>query len=322
MSGYTIDLLYGAMTALLGAAGAGGLCWLHFRYHDNRQGTAKARHATEVLVRLCDLTTRVAIDVREHNNQVEEISGKLTSTQGAQPQSIRDAVSKLVEANQQIQERLDLHRGQASQTSRTDPDQRHRGPHRSAHLAGQSPPAGQRAGPAPGRAPPSRPHLFALDGRPRPLQGDQRRLRASRGRPGAPRGGHHAPPHDARHGPGRPLRRRRVCHHLAGHGRGATPARRRPASARTSRPPASTTAARPCGSPRAWAWSRRWPTKMPPPSSSAPTRPSMPPRQADATQSTGTTAKTPGPPARAPRLPLPPPRRRPPSRPHRRPPRR
>ncbi len=131
MSGYTIDLLYGAMTALLGAAAAWGLCCLYFRHNDNRQGNAKSRHATEVLIRLRDLATRVAIDVEEHSNQVERINGKLTATDGSQPQSIVDAVTKLMEANQQIQERLtsteDKLRQQAQQIeinaleARTDP---------------------------------------------------------------------------------------------------------------------------------------------------------------------------------------------------------
>ena len=131
MSGFAIDLLYGAMTALLGAAGAWGLCCLYFRHNDNRQGNAKSRHATEVLIRLRDLATRVAIDVEEHNSQVERINGKLTATDGQQPQSIVNAVAKLIEANQQIQERLttteDKLRQQAQQIeinaleARTDP---------------------------------------------------------------------------------------------------------------------------------------------------------------------------------------------------------
>jgi diguanylate cyclase len=106
MSGYAIDLLYGAVTALLGAASAWGLCWLFFRHNDNRQGRIRARNATEVLIRLRDLATRVAVDVEEHTSQVEQINGKLTLTQGRQPESILEAVTKLIEANRQVQERL------------------------------------------------------------------------------------------------------------------------------------------------------------------------------------------------------------------------
>ena len=70
---------YGALTALIGAAGGCWLCWTHFRREGNRQGNAKARYASEILIRLRDLATRVAIDVEEHANRVEEINGKLTS---------------------------------------------------------------------------------------------------------------------------------------------------------------------------------------------------------------------------------------------------
>ena len=48
----------------------------------------------------------MAIDVEQHTDQVEEISGKLTASGGHEPASIVDVVSKLIEANQQIQERL------------------------------------------------------------------------------------------------------------------------------------------------------------------------------------------------------------------------
>ena len=48
----------------------------------------------------------MAVDVEEHSSQVAEINDKLTSTRGGEPASIVDVVAELIQANQQIQERL------------------------------------------------------------------------------------------------------------------------------------------------------------------------------------------------------------------------
>ena len=106
MTTCVVDLLFGVLSALLGGVGGWWLCWSHFRRNDGLQANVKARRATEVLIRLRDLATRVAINVEEHTGQVEEINGKLTATSHHEPASIVDAVAKLIEANQQIQERL------------------------------------------------------------------------------------------------------------------------------------------------------------------------------------------------------------------------
>ena len=78
MDPMVVDLLYGIVSVLLGAAGTWWLCWRHFS-QGSRQGNVKARRASEVLIRLHDLATRVAVDVDEHSSQVEEINDKLTS---------------------------------------------------------------------------------------------------------------------------------------------------------------------------------------------------------------------------------------------------
>ncbi len=106
MTVFVIDLVFGVLSALLGGAGGWWLCWSRYHRNDRLEAGAKSRHAGEVLVRLRDLAARVAIDVEQHTDQVEEISGKLTASGGHEPASIVDVVSKLIEANQQIQERL------------------------------------------------------------------------------------------------------------------------------------------------------------------------------------------------------------------------
>ena len=106
MSSFVIDLLFGALTALIGAAGGCWLCWTHFRREGNTQGNAKVRYAGEILIRLRDLATRVAVDVEEHASRVQEINGKLTAADEPEPSLIVDVVAKLIQANQKIQERL------------------------------------------------------------------------------------------------------------------------------------------------------------------------------------------------------------------------
>ena len=70
------------------------------------QSNAEARHAAEVLARLQELATRVAVDVDEHSSQVEEINDKLTSAESHEPTMIVDVVAKLIQTNQHMQEKL------------------------------------------------------------------------------------------------------------------------------------------------------------------------------------------------------------------------
>lgn len=106
MSPFVVDLLYGYATAILGAAGASWLWWSHFRRKTFTHSTAEAHHAADVLVRLQELATRVAFDVDEHSSQVEEINGKLTSTDKHEPTMIVDVVAKLIQANEQMHSKL------------------------------------------------------------------------------------------------------------------------------------------------------------------------------------------------------------------------
>lgn len=106
MSPIVVEFLCNVIIALTGAAGASWLWWSHLRARVQQHSDVEARRATEVLVRLVDLATRVAFDVDEHNCQVEEISGELSSLDVHQPTLIVDAVAKLMQANEEMQKRL------------------------------------------------------------------------------------------------------------------------------------------------------------------------------------------------------------------------
>jgi diguanylate cyclase len=106
MSTIIIDLLYGLATTFVGAIATLLFCWIYF--HRKMFGKAKAEvhHASEVLVRLQELASRVALDVDEHSNRVEEMNVKLTSADKHKPNVIVDVVAKLIQANQDMQKKL------------------------------------------------------------------------------------------------------------------------------------------------------------------------------------------------------------------------
>jgi len=99
-------VLFGFAATAVGALAALWFCWSHFRGSAQRASTAKARHAVEVLIRLQELMTRVAVDVDQHSSQVEHINEKLASVDTDKPNVIVDVVAKLIQANQQMQKKL------------------------------------------------------------------------------------------------------------------------------------------------------------------------------------------------------------------------
>jgi diguanylate cyclase len=101
-----VDLLYGLTTAFLGAAVAWFLCWSHFHRQARREDSVQGRHAAEVLTRLQELATRVAIDVDEHSTQMGEINDRLTAPGQHDPAVIVDVVARLIQTNQQMQQKL------------------------------------------------------------------------------------------------------------------------------------------------------------------------------------------------------------------------
>jgi diguanylate cyclase len=65
-----------------------------------------AHHAAKILMHLQELAMRVAIDVDTHTDRVEEISDSLTSVEAPESSIIVDVVAKLIQANQQMHEKL------------------------------------------------------------------------------------------------------------------------------------------------------------------------------------------------------------------------
>jgi diguanylate cyclase len=106
MNFVVVEVLFGSATAIAGAVAGWWLCWSHFRGKTFAQSSAAGRHAADVLARLHELATRVAVAVDEHSSQVEEISDTLTSTGDHEPAMIVDVVARLIQTNQHMQEKL------------------------------------------------------------------------------------------------------------------------------------------------------------------------------------------------------------------------
>jgi len=69
-------------------------------------GGDDTRHAKEALSRLHQLAARVAADVGQHTSRVEEINEELTSTDSREAEAVVAAVTKLIDANSQMQTQL------------------------------------------------------------------------------------------------------------------------------------------------------------------------------------------------------------------------
>jgi len=101
-----IDLVSMLLAAAAGAAATWWLCCRTRTRTGTPQGSAAAQNANDVLAHLHDLVTRVAVDVEQHSSQMEEMNTQLTTAGRQQPTTIIDAVAKLVQVNQHMQERL------------------------------------------------------------------------------------------------------------------------------------------------------------------------------------------------------------------------
>ena len=106
MSFICVEFLYGLTTIIAGALAGWWACRSHFQRKARKQSGAEGHHAAEVLARLHDLATRVAIDVDEHSSQVAAINDSLTPGASQEPALIVDVVAKLIEVNQHMQEKL------------------------------------------------------------------------------------------------------------------------------------------------------------------------------------------------------------------------
>jgi diguanylate cyclase len=91
-------------------ASAGGLAgwWLRGSTirRDSRRNDSESRRNREVLARLYDLAARVAADVGQHTNRVEEISEELASAKEPESDVVVNAVARLIQNNEQMQQQL------------------------------------------------------------------------------------------------------------------------------------------------------------------------------------------------------------------------
>jgi diguanylate cyclase len=100
------DLLYGFASAVTGSTVTWCLCRAPLGRKKAAGNRTEAQHTADVLVRLHELTTRVAVDVDDHNSQVQELNERLASAGGQEPAKIVDVVARLIEANQSMQKKL------------------------------------------------------------------------------------------------------------------------------------------------------------------------------------------------------------------------
>jgi diguanylate cyclase len=106
MSTIFFELLYGFTACIIGAVGGWWLCWTIFQKKARKKDNTETRRATDVLASLQELAARVAVDVDNHNNRVEQINDKLVASDANKPVVIIDVVAQLIQANQKMQKQL------------------------------------------------------------------------------------------------------------------------------------------------------------------------------------------------------------------------
>ncbi len=104
--------IYTIVAAAVGGAsitlvGVLAVAWVkgHRTRKTTAQRRAEERLAAEVLRSLGGLTSRVAGDVESHSNQIAEVSARLANDEFG-TSIVKDAVRRLLKANQQVQEKL------------------------------------------------------------------------------------------------------------------------------------------------------------------------------------------------------------------------
>jgi diguanylate cyclase len=112
-----IDIL-AAIVVAGGSAMAGW--WLRGRPEPapSASNGADLDRAREVLAQLHEVTARVAADVGDHNSRVKEINDELNSIDGQETNAVVGVVAKLVEANNQMKQRLTSAEGKLQEQNR------------------------------------------------------------------------------------------------------------------------------------------------------------------------------------------------------------
>ena len=104
MSAIVIDLAFTVFAAMIGIV-AGWFLRSSIVPQKPGQESDEVRHAREVLARLHELADNVAADVGAHTSKVEQINEELTSGDN-EAEAVVKAVSRLLEANNQMQHQL------------------------------------------------------------------------------------------------------------------------------------------------------------------------------------------------------------------------
>jgi diguanylate cyclase len=101
--------------ACIGAAAAWWLRGVFMQRKAKKENHQESRFATDILVRLQELASRVAVDVDEHSSQIMQINDSLTTTDKRGSSIVIEMVAKLIQANQSMKQKLESTEGKLRQ---------------------------------------------------------------------------------------------------------------------------------------------------------------------------------------------------------------
>lgn len=105
MSVVVVDISFAMIIATAGAVAGWWLRGSTIR-RETRRNDNESRRNREVLAKLYELAARVAADVGQHTNRVEEISEELASAKTQESDVVVTAVARLIQNNEQMQRQL------------------------------------------------------------------------------------------------------------------------------------------------------------------------------------------------------------------------
>ncbi len=106
MTPQLVDWLFGMMMVLVGI----GAAWLVWRapFHRGRIGSLSARRSREFLARLYQMVHSTVEELNAHGSKLEEVNQELADVKDTESLTVLAAVSKVLDHNRQMQERLQL----------------------------------------------------------------------------------------------------------------------------------------------------------------------------------------------------------------------
>jgi diguanylate cyclase len=105
MSVVVVDISFALIIATAGAVAGWWLRGSTIR-RESRRNDNESRRNREVLAKLYELAARVAADVGQHTNRVEEINEELASAKTQESDVVVTAVARLIQNNEQMQRQL------------------------------------------------------------------------------------------------------------------------------------------------------------------------------------------------------------------------